>query len=66
MGDRATARRVQRQDPRPVHGPQAPVSHVRRDDAALVAGLQKAADWLTDRKVLPDQVTVADYPRRRV
>jgi hypothetical protein len=30
-------------------------------DAAFVAGLQKVADWLTDRKVLPDQVTVADY-----
>jgi sulfonate transport system substrate-binding protein len=30
-------------------------------DAAFIAGLQKAADWLTARKVLPDSVTVADY-----
>jgi len=30
-------------------------------DAGFVAGLQKAADWLTERKVLPDRITVADY-----
>lgn len=30
-------------------------------DAAFVAGLQKAADWLTERKVLPDHITVADH-----
>jgi hypothetical protein len=27
-------------------------------DAEFVAGLQKAADWLTARKVLPEKVTV--------
>jgi sulfonate transport system substrate-binding protein len=30
-------------------------------DAAFVTGLQKAADWLTDRKVLPDNIVVSDY-----
>jgi sulfonate transport system substrate-binding protein len=30
-------------------------------DAEFVAGLQKAADWLTTRKVLPENVTVADH-----
>jgi sulfonate transport system substrate-binding protein len=30
-------------------------------DAGFVAGLQKAADWLTARKVLPDSVTVAEH-----
>jgi sulfonate transport system substrate-binding protein len=31
------------------------------DDAALVKNLQKAADWLTAHKVLPESVTVADH-----
>jgi sulfonate transport system substrate-binding protein len=31
------------------------------DDKAFVARLQSAADWLTERKVLPEQVTVAEY-----
>lgn len=30
-------------------------------DEEFVAGLQKAADWLTVRKVLPENVTVADH-----
>jgi sulfonate transport system substrate-binding protein len=30
-------------------------------DAAFVAGLQKAADWLTERKVLPESVAVAEH-----
>lgn len=30
-------------------------------DAAFVAQLQKAADWLTARKILPEQITVADH-----
>jgi sulfonate transport system substrate-binding protein len=30
-------------------------------DAKFVAGLQRAADWLTDHKVLPDSVKVADF-----
>jgi sulfonate transport system substrate-binding protein len=30
-------------------------------DAEFVAALQKAADWLTTRKVLPENVTVADH-----
>ncbi|MFL9932090.1 NrtA/SsuA/CpmA family ABC transporter substrate-binding protein [Paraburkholderia sp. RL18-103-BIB-C] len=31
------------------------------DDKAFVQDLQKAADWLTKRNVLPQQITVADY-----
>jgi sulfonate transport system substrate-binding protein len=31
------------------------------NDAAFVARLQKAADWLTDHKVLPETVTVKDH-----
>jgi sulfonate transport system substrate-binding protein len=30
-------------------------------DAAFLAQLQKAADWLVARKVLPEAVTVADH-----
>ncbi len=30
-------------------------------DAAFVAQLQKAADWLTARKILPEKITVADH-----
>ena len=30
-------------------------------DAKFVQRLQQAADWLTQRKVLPEQITVADY-----
>jgi len=36
--------------------------HIRRaDDQAFLADLQRAADWLSARKVLPDQVRVADH-----
>jgi sulfonate transport system substrate-binding protein len=36
--------------------------HIRRaDDQAFLAELQRAADWLSARKVLPDQVHVADH-----
>jgi sulfonate transport system substrate-binding protein len=31
------------------------------DDKSFVQDLQKAADWLTKRNVLPQQITVADY-----
>ncbi len=31
------------------------------NDKAFVARLQSAADWLTERKVLPEQVMVAEY-----
>jgi sulfonate transport system substrate-binding protein len=36
--------------------------HIRRaDDQAFLAELQRAANWLSARKVLPDQVHVADH-----
>ena len=36
--------------------------HIHRaDDQAFLAELQRAADWLSARKVLPDQVHVADH-----
>jgi sulfonate transport system substrate-binding protein len=36
--------------------------HIRRaDDQVFLAELQHAADWLSARKVLPDQVHVADH-----
>ena len=36
--------------------------HIRRaDDQVFLADLQRAADWLSARKVLPDQVRVADH-----
>lgn len=36
--------------------------HIHRaDDQAFLAQLQRAADWLSARKVLPDQVHVADH-----
>jgi sulfonate transport system substrate-binding protein len=36
--------------------------HIRRaDDQVFLAELQQAADWLSARKVLPDQVHVADH-----
>jgi sulfonate transport system substrate-binding protein len=36
--------------------------HIHRaDDQAFLAELQRAADWLSARKVLPDQVRVADH-----
>jgi sulfonate transport system substrate-binding protein len=31
------------------------------EDQAFLSGLQKAADWLTARKVLPDSITVRDH-----
>jgi sulfonate transport system substrate-binding protein len=31
------------------------------DDKEFVSGLQKAADWLVARKVLPEPVTVSDH-----
>ncbi len=31
-----------------------------RADEAFIAQLQKAADWLVERKVLPEKVTVTD------
>ncbi|RJF86933.1 sulfonate ABC transporter substrate-binding protein [Oleomonas cavernae] len=34
------------------------------NDTAFVSNLQSAADWLTARKVLPEQVTVADHLAR--
>ncbi|MFG1477954.1 NrtA/SsuA/CpmA family ABC transporter substrate-binding protein [Xanthobacter sp. V4C-4] len=33
-------------------------------DAAFVAQLQKAADWLTARKILPESITVSDHLAR--
>ena len=33
----------------------------RADDQAFLADMQKAADWLAARKVLPEQVRIADY-----
>jgi sulfonate transport system substrate-binding protein len=33
-------------------------------DAEFISGLQRAADWLTARKVLPEKVTVADHLAR--
>jgi sulfonate transport system substrate-binding protein len=36
--------------------------HIRRaDDQVFLADLQRAADWLSARKVLPDHVRVADH-----
>jgi sulfonate transport system substrate-binding protein len=36
--------------------------HIRRaDDQVFLADLQRAADWLSARKVLPDQVRVSDH-----
>ncbi|AWN55236.1 NrtA/SsuA/CpmA family ABC transporter substrate-binding protein [Methylobacterium sp. 17Sr1-1] len=34
------------------------------DDAAFLAGFQKAADWLADRAILPKRVKVADHSVR--
>mgnify|MGYP001806303805 CR=1 FL=1 len=34
---------------------------ISTSDAAFVAQLQKAADWLAARKILPEKITVADH-----